>query len=362
MSDPRDVLLATLEENRLVAEHSPSPFYAALLAGMADDVRIGGPTWDLLEPFATAEPTQYYAFRALAGVHHDVLAGRRPGLEAHYPSVGGDGDGAAAWPQVRVAFADHDPEVIGELAHPLQTNETSRCGALIGGFGTVSARFGLPLRALELGASAGLNLHFDRYRYEAAADVACGPPDSPVRFVDYWREGVPLLDPALRVVERAGCDLAPIDVATAAGRLELQACVFADQVARLGLLRRALDVAETVPIAVQRESADTWVARQLEQPRDGVATVVFHSIFWGYLPAAVQEAITATIIAAGARATAEAPIAWLRYEEGAVPTTVELRLRTWPNAEGAGAVSADELLAVGGYHWNPVRWVAGTAG
>jgi hypothetical protein len=357
MSAARDALLANLEENRLLAEHSPSPFYAVLLARMADDVRAGGPTWDLLAPFAHEAAAQYHPFRALAGVHHDVLAGRRPALEAHYPSTGGDGDAAAAWPQVRAAFAEHDSEVVAELAHPLQTNETSRCGALIGGFGTVSTRFRRPLAVLELGASAGLNLHFDHYRYEAAG-AACGPVDSPVRFVDYWREGIPPLDPDLRVVARAGCDLAPVDVSTPQGRLELQACVFADQVERLALLRRALEVADRVPVQVARAGADAWIAAQLDQPRPGVATVVFHSIFWTYLPADVQASITATIEAAGARATADAPLAWLRYEEGAVPTTAELRLRTWGDADGAGAGSADALLAVGGYHWNPVRWVA----
>ena len=45
MSDARDVLLTTLEENRLLAEHSPSPFYAGLLAlrkVLMGDVAVAG--------------------------------------------------------------------------------------------------------------------------------------------------------------------------------------------------------------------------------------------------------------------------------------------------------------------------------
>ena len=175
MDDRRRVaLLTTLAKDQAVAADSPSPFYAALIARMLEDVRVGGPTWTLLEPYATKPPSEWYCFRALSGVHYEVLAGERPELARHWPSVGGDGDAEAAWPHVRDAFTDRDPAIVADLRHPLQTNETSRCGALIGGFLAVARATGLPLRVLELGSSGGLNLHFDRYRYEADG-AAFGP-------------------------------------------------------------------------------------------------------------------------------------------------------------------------------------------
>ena len=61
------------------------------------------------------------------------------------------------------------------------------------------------MRVLELGASAGLNLNWDRFRYERSA-AAFGPPDSPVRLP---LAGTP--PPALRIVARRGCDAAPLD-------------------------------------------------------------------------------------------------------------------------------------------------------
>src|SRR5262249_42067683 len=53
-----------------------------------------------------------------------------------------------------------------------------------------------------------------------------------------------------------------------------------------------------------------------------------------YLPAALQEKIRTTIEAAGDRATAEAPLAWLSYEsDDDHPGVVAARLRLWPGGE-----------------------------
>lgn len=351
MIDPRDALLATLAENADVARLSPSPFYARLLDGMADDVRAGGPCWDLLHPYATEPATEYYPFRALAGVHYEVLAGERPELNAHFPSVGGDGDADAAWPLVRAVLATHDPELVAEFGHPLQTNETSRCGALIGGFCEVAAATQLPLRALELGASAGLNLHFDRYRYEQDG-LVFGPPDSPVVFRDYWEGGTPRLDAPLRVVQRAGCDLSPLDPGAETDCLALQSYVWPDEAQRLSDLRAALSVARAHPVRVDAESADSWVDRQLQTLPDGIATVVYHSVFWTYVPGPVRERIATALSDAAVRASASAPLAWLRYDEGTEdPRVVELRLTQWPGGE-------ERLLGTGRHHTHPVTWLA----
>jgi hypothetical protein len=350
MTDAQSALLATLATEREIAAGSPSPFYATLLEHMAADVRAGGPTWDLLERYADEPTTEWYGFRALSGVHYEVLAGERPGLAAHYPSTGGDGDAGAAWPGVRDAFAGHDPEILADLRHPLQTNETSRCGALVGGFCAVARATGMPLRLRELGASAGLNLHFDRYRYELGGGAALGPASSPIRFVDYWDGGAPDLGAAVRVSSRAGCDLDPIDPTTDHGRLTLESYLWPDEAERFRTLRAAIAIVRELPVRVDAASADAWVERELAQPAEGEATVVYHSVFWDYVPDDVRARIRQAIEGAGARASATAPLAWLRYESGGDPGVVEVRLRTWPGGE-------DHLLGTGRYHWHPVRWL-----
>ena len=68
--------------------------------------------------------------------------------------------------------------------------------------------------------------------------------------------------------------------------------MWADQTERLARLRSALDLAIQDPPSVERESAGSWLTHQLRSIRAGVATVVFHSAFWLYLPLEEQRAIT----------------------------------------------------------------------
>ena len=347
----RQTLAATMRENAEQAAAWDAPFYAALLRHMAGDVLEAGPSWRLLEEFAEEPADHYYSFRALSGVHLRVLAGEEPELEDHYPSVGGDGDADAAWPAVRAAFGRSAPEVVKAVHHPLQTNETARCGALIGGFLCVASETGLPVRALGLGVSAGLNLHLDQYRYEARGQ-AFGPQASPVRFVDYWKRGTPPLSAGLEVAERRGCDIAPIDVSASGTRLRLRSYVFADHVARLRMLEGALEIAQQMPVAVDAESADSWVKRQLQHLPEGLATVVFHSVMWIYLPDEVRAGIREAVEAAGAGATRSSPVAWLSYEEAPDdPSYCDLRLRSWPGHRN------ERWLARGGYHLRPIDWL-----
>ena len=345
----RDRLCESLAKHAEEAAAWKSPMYSAFATAMRRDVEAGGPTWNLLEPYADEPADEYYAFRALAAVHHQVIAGELPELAKHYPSVGGDGDAEAAWPLVRERFAAHSPEVLATLRHPLQTNETARCGALIGGFLVAARDTGLALRVREVGSSAGLNLHFDRYRYEAVGR-AFGPADSPVRFVDHWEGGAPPFDVPMEIASRRGCDLDPIDATSEDGRLSLLSYIFCDQMPRYELLREAIEVARAYPVTVDRESLDEWAARELADPPDGEATIVFHSLVWIYLPEDVRRRTRSVFEAAAEAADVRRPFGWLCYELDPDLLRCELRLTLWPGGE-------DRLLGRGDVHLAPVEWL-----
>jgi hypothetical protein len=177
----------------------------------------------------------------------------------------------SAWQALRDLIATRADEMRPLVALPCQTNEVGRSAALAFGF-FEAARTGLPLRLLEVGASAGLNLRFDHFRF-GGGGASWGPEASPVNLEGLWLEAPPLPSD-LRVVERAGCDRRPVDISTEDGRLSLLASVWADQRPRFARLRGALEIARRVPAHVVEADLAVWLPEQLERPRPGRATVV----------------------------------------------------------------------------------------
>ena len=284
--------------------------------------------------------------RLTGGLNALVRAGALPALAAVYPPR--VADDAALAGALTTALADD--RLLPWLDSPPQTNEVARAGVLMPGMMVIAAATGLPLRLFELGASAGLNLRMDAYGYRlGGVDVL--PPHAPLTLAPLW-EGAPPPAAPVRVVARAGVDLAPVDLRDAGARARLLAYVWPEQAARIARLEAAIAAFVADPVAIARGDAAGWVEAQVA-PLPGTATVVYHSIAWQYFPAATQARIAAHLAAQGSRATADAPLAWLRFEldtsasVGAPPT---LRLRLWPGGE-------DRLLAHAHPHGASVRWL-----
>lgn len=328
-----------------------SPLYERLIAAAATDAGAGGPTWQVLEPYVGDPDGSALVLRFMAAVHRLVLRGDAPKLAAFYPSSGGRADGEGAEEAFLATVAEHEAVLRTDTPQPLQTNEPGRAAALVGGFLVVAERSGLPLNVLEIGASAGLNLRWDRFLYEARGH-AWGDPESPVRLCDFNTESLPPFHVAAPVASRRGCDSRPIDATTDEGATLLLSFVWPDQPARIRLLRGAIEVARRVPATVDEAPAGVWLEERLRNRAEGAATVVFHSIVRQYLDEDEATAVAGAIEAAGAAATGSTPFAYLRMEPNEEESkVVEVRLTTWPDGK-------DELLAHTGYHGTAVRWLA----
>jgi hypothetical protein len=325
-----------------------SPLYASILEAAASDAEQGGPAWRLLEGREREPARSFLALRLAGAVHRLVLMGRLPELAALYPSAGGQADLELASRRFIEVLADHAGEVAEHLDRPVQTNEVGRCAGLIGGFLLVARETRLPLSVLEVGASAGLNLRFDRFRYSSDG-WSWGDPESPVQLEHIFESAAPPLDAELVVAERRGCDASPLDPGSDEDRLTLKSYVWPDQTDRFGRLGGALEVAAGERIAVERAKAAEWAEQVLAERRSGVATVLYHSVVVQYLTAEEGTALHEAIVDAGSRATDEAPFAWLFLEPG--DKEADVRLTVWPGGR-------ERLVARAGFQSLHVDWLA----
>lgn len=324
-----------------------SRLYSQLLREAAVDVRGLGVCWTVLQGHHADPPGSALALRFLGAVHRLVLEGKSTQLAACYPSMGGDAGCDELWPRFQRFVGEQETELRRLIHLPVQTNEVSRCAALLGGFLAVSQRTGLPLRLLEIGASAGLLLRWDHYRYDEGNE-GWGDPASPVHISGAFAGTWPRFNNAARVVERRGCDNLPIDPATEEGKLTLQSYIWPDQVERFHQLAAAIDVARQVPAQIDKANAADWIEMMLKVESKDVATVVYHSIVWQYLLPGERTRIQRAIESAARSARPDRLLAWLRFEPA--EHHAEVRLQCWPGGD-------DQLLAQSGFHGMPVKWL-----
>lgn len=349
MSDTATRLAAQLRDQQASCAEMGSPLYAGLLERAARDVEADGPTLYVLAPHLAPGRGGALALRFLAAVHRLVLTGQAEALEAYYPSTGGTVDVDAAWAALVALLRADGARVTALVGRPCQTNEVGRAAALMFGFLDVAAHARLPFRLLEVGASAGLNLRWDHFRY-GGAGWAWGPTDSPVDLFGLWADEPEYVDAPIQVVERRGCDPHPLDATSAEDQLSLRASVWADQTTRFARLSGALLLATRVPARVDEASVEAWVPEQLREPRPGTVTVVYHSVVDEYLSDAVRWSFHRAMAEAGARATGDAPLAWVRVEPADRIRQHAVTVTLWPGGEA-------RRVALSGAHGTNVRRV-----
>jgi hypothetical protein len=254
------------------------------------------------------------------------------------------------WRGARSAIAALDERLTRFLDSAPQTNEIARSAALLPGYLSIARRTNLPLAIREIGASAGLNLLFDRHFYVYGA-LTWGAPDAKVTIPCEWRGKAEPLAGAIEVADRRGCDLNPVDASDWAARTRMLSYIWPDQTARLARAEAALDVAAEENIRVEAIDAAHFAARELRAGAPGRALVLAHTIFWQYLPRPTKAAIRTAIAEAAESATTASPFAWLRLEaEAEERRGAVLRLSLWPHGP------IDGKLALASFHGQWIEW------
>lgn len=345
MASVADLRHAGELQARLCSEND-APTYAAiidrLVQGLDDDGLVAV---DLLRSDPTTDPVGSALYlRLLAAAHRLALADRACPLRRYLPTTGGSTNPVEAASTFLKVAADNAELITREMRQEVQTNEVGRAVPLMAAFNYVNGRLGGPLRLLEVGASAGLNLWVDRYRIEAD-EVAWGPVDSPLRLRGDFVSGQPP-DHEPEIAWRRGCDVRPLDIGTERGRLLLRSFVWPDHTQRFERLNAAIEAAG--PSSVDRADARSWLARQLDELPAGHVTVVYHSMLLPYLQPEERDALKTTIRHAG-KTAGDARLAWVWLEPERGQDGVVLGCQLWPHGDRM-------RLATSNPHGADLRW------
>ncbi|WP_328820822.1 DUF2332 family protein [Nocardioides sp. AX2bis] len=230
----------------------------------------------------------------------------------------------------------------------------------------LAARHDEPLALLEIGASAGLCLHPDRWDYTwhlptgemstdhgAAGRLTCevtGPVPGP----EVWPDG------PLPVAWRGGLDLAPVDVIDDDQVAWLETLVWPEHDDRRARLRTAVEVARTDPPAVV--TADLAAPAGLDR-LDGLVeeagrhgrVVVMHSAVTAYLPVAARQVLEQRLRGLVAAGRAH----WLSNEGKRVHPAVTATGPSVPDDLATFVLGLDgQAVAWTHGHGRSMRWVA----
>ncbi|NWF67819.1 MAG: DUF2332 domain-containing protein [Chloroflexi bacterium] len=170
---PVERLAAAFQQFAAFQSKGHSPLYERLCRGIAQDEA-------LLRLAAHSPRAQPLPNVLLGAVHYLLLKGTPHALAAYYADLSPDPlPPDTPFPLFRAFCQEHQAEIKALLAaRRVQTNEVGRCALLLPVFGVIAQR---PLALVEVGTSAGLNLLWDRYRYQYSDGQRCGSAQALVR-------------------------------------------------------------------------------------------------------------------------------------------------------------------------------------
>jgi hypothetical protein len=316
-----DLAMGAADNYRAFAEDARgrSPAYESLAGAVADDASVLRFLGSL--PLEKRQPNLLFAAaRYLLGAPADIT-------------------------RLRALVSQNRAELLEVMmARRTQTNEPARCATLL----PALAQLPPPLALIEVCASAGLTLLFDRYSYDYAGHKIAGQDPQAPTLRCAPRGPVPLPDRLPAITWRAGLDLNPLDVSSDDDVRWLSCLVWPGEGDREQRLAAAIATARRDPPVVHRGDLLTDLRALAAQAPAGATLVVYHSAVLAYLTPVDRQRF--------AGAVRGLPAVWLSNEGPAVLPGI-----TVPAYQGAPFVLARDgqtPLAFTDSHGTWLQWLS----
>ena len=341
---PLEVLSQRFKQFAFHVSQQASPLYAQLSVAVADDPEL----LMLASHAGRGQPVPNLFF---AAIHFLLLKGVHNFLSTFYPSISVVTErNANPYPAFRSFCLDHHEEIRQLLATRLvQTNEIGRCACLLPAFALIASHTqGQPLSLVEIGASAGLDLFWDRYSYDYGEGRRYGAPSSTVQISCTLRGNrlppFPVVLP--EVAWRMGIDLHPLSVSDPEAKLWLRALIWPENTQRAEWLQQALHLIGQDPPSIIAGDALALLPSVLATVPQETTLCIFHSFTVNQFS---QEARKQLTLLLGEWAV-KRPLFRVSLEgfEGEDPL---LELTTWRNE-----AAAKQTLAMCDSHAQWLQW------
>jgi hypothetical protein len=295
MSDRNTVELARIFRRfgEVEARKVKSPLYEQFSLGVAEDPEI----LNLLVLSPSEQPPPNLLF---GSVHYLLLTGANHPLKDYYPDLSPSARSAStAYDAFRDFCLEHREELRRLISSRLvQTNVVRRSVCTLPAFAAVAALAGdRPLAQIEIGASAGLNLQWEHYRYDYGSGVTWGSDAAPVRLSSDLRGEVvlPMLPATLRAVWSVGVDLNPVEIADEDAVTWLRALVWPENVEQQGQLTAAIQVAKKHPPRLLKGDGSELLPALLRSAPPETTLCVFATVTLYQFPAEALRTLMETM-------------------------------------------------------------------
>jgi len=233
------------------------------------------------------------------------LAGYFPEPAAPQPPLdGGFGPAAAAFIAGRL---DDIAAVCARRRY--QMNEVARCAQIALGMAAAAGSSGEPIALADMGTGAGFGLQLDRYRY-VVGGRSSGRRDADLTLrCEVRGSGEPARAVLPPIAERAGIEIAPVDLQDHAARSWLLACA-PPEASALARLAAAIEVSRQHSADIVAGEVTQMLPDVLDRFAPGRAVMVTDAYLAVFLPPQRRAELT-RIMARAARAR---PVTWLSLD------------------------------------------------